>query len=239
VTYDLGRKAIIDLDSIEAQLIADCMESNMSLCTTLLVVNKHQMEMEEPSFTIHPIQRTVKALKPKYQRVGKTSQRSKDPAAPWPRARVNWCKQILIRMGRRPSEPGLDHFDKSKMPTLTPEQIGWWDETQRKCVIGGMAKNSTGDDVRNCVKFPRDINGNIDLVNGTYSEEHNSELKVKFEQEIRLCLGCAVVEKGNEVRGVRLLSFDYSGKTILTIKGWNARANTEIRHVKNLSSTTL
>jgi hypothetical protein len=57
-------------------------------------------------------------------------------------------------------------------------------------------------------------------------------LNVKYEKEVRLCLGCALVsdtQRGEE--GRRAVPFDYSGKVILSLKDWNARVATEIARI--------
>ena len=235
-----GKQPFIKLDSVEAQMAADCLESNMSLNITLLNVNKHREEIGADAYTMASIYRTCKALQPLYSRMKKVSQGSKDVAAPWSRARYNWVTQLLIRFGMMESviDPikGTikDCFNSAKMDSLNICQIAWWDETHRKCVINGA-----GREIEFTIKFKRDADGKLDVKNGKYSDEETFELKVKFGQEIRLCLGCSVkavkTDEGNTKVGVRLKPFDYSGKTILTIKDWNARTKDEIARVQNLS----
>ena len=55
-------------------------------------------------------------------------------------------------------------------------------------------------------------------------------MKVKFSDEIRLLLGVGL--KNNN--GVRMLLFDYTGKTILSIKDYEDMIQKEIRRVKAL-----
>jgi hypothetical protein len=60
-------------------------------------------------------------------------------------------------------------------------------------------------------------------------------LNVKYEKEIRFCLGCAMVTlpDGKETAR-RCKEYDYSGKTILSVKDYARRMEAEIRRVKNL-----
>jgi hypothetical protein len=74
------------------------------------------------------------------------------------------------------------------------------------------------------------------------------QLKVKYVNEARLCLGVATIPAiptddnttSNELEttkskvGVRLKPFVYSGKVILSIKDWNKKVAHEIHRVKNL-----
>jgi hypothetical protein len=50
------------------------------------------------------------------------------------------------------------------MDPLEQSQVVWWDETHKKCVIGGLQ----GGAATHFVRFPRDKNGRLDLDNGTY-----------------------------------------------------------------------
>jgi hypothetical protein len=61
-------------------------------------------------------------------------------------------------------------FDAKQMLKLTMAQVIWWDKTQKKCIIGGQQ----GGKATQFVRFPRDDNGKIDLVNGAYDESEVS-----------------------------------------------------------------
>jgi hypothetical protein len=60
---------------------------------------------------------------------------------------------------------------------------------------------------------------------------------VKYEKEIRLCLGCTLIEEKeeNDMEEGRIATpFDYSSKTILSIKDYSHRQRTEIDRVRQL-----
>jgi hypothetical protein len=82
-------------------------------------------------------------------------------------------------------------FDITKLKKLYKSQEGWWDETHKKCQIGGLG-NAT-----HAVQFPCDANGRLNLDEGTYDETEVMYLSVKYEKEVRLCLGCAITEDVN------------------------------------------
>jgi len=72
------------------------------------------------------------------------------------------------------------------------------------------------------LKFRRDINGKLDLNNGTYSEEEVTQMKCKYTDEIHMCLGAGVVTPlkdrvKQEQEGQRCEPFVYSAKTLLSI----------------------
>jgi hypothetical protein len=233
-----GRPAFIDLKSIEAQIIADAMESGFDAAKALLLVNKHCEEIGQESYTITPVQTCYRNLKPKFKKIKKRSQGFTDAKSPWCKARKNWYSQLLIRFGSLPEDEleklrdpatGLlpAWFDIEQLKKLHTSQVGWWDETHKKCQIGGMG-NAT-----HAVRFPRDANGRLDLEEGTYDETEITYLSVKYEKEVRLCLGCAVTKDtdGNE-KGRTAIPFDYSGKIILSILDYEKRKKTEIERVR-------
>ena len=101
-TGNWGRVPYIDVGSLEAQLVADCMEDCLSLKATLDIVNDSRQDMASECFTMSSIRTMVKALKPKVLKTTKIKQGKKDPDSAWARARVNWVQQLLIRFGRLP-----------------------------------------------------------------------------------------------------------------------------------------
>eukprot|EP00978_Attheya_sp_CCMP212_P008683 scaffold20425_cov45-Attheya_sp.AAC.1 len=124
------------------------------------------------------------------------------------------------------------------MVLIEKTQIAWWDETHRKCTIGGIAAGSIDFEVR----FPRDQNGKIDLSgNGKYNEKQKTIMKVKYEKEVRLSLGCGMVEINGtgEIVGKRAENYDYSGRIIITIKDTNVRRGLENNRVKALEGKVL
>ncbi|CAJ1934687.1 unnamed protein product [Cylindrotheca closterium] len=122
------------------------------------------------------------------------------------------------------SDQGLLH------KSLEISQIVFWDETHTKCVIGAGA----GRDF--VFVFPRDSNGNLNPDGGTYTDTKFKRLKVKYEKEVRLCLGCAAVQINgqDEYVGKRCVPFDYSGKTILSISDYKSKCQAEIQRVRAL-----
>jgi hypothetical protein len=67
-------------------------------------------------------------------------------------------------------------FDAKQMSKLKMAQAVWWDKKHKKCIIGGQQGRKT----TNFVRFPRDDNGKIDLVNGSYNESEVSFLNCQI-----------------------------------------------------------
>jgi hypothetical protein len=137
-----GRQPALATDSIEAQIVADCLESGFSISLTQWMVNQHRKETGEDSLTQSPIRHLMKRLKPSVRKVKKQAQGSSDPTSKWARARLGFNTQFLIRFGKLPEEefdkirernggtlPAC--FDPDKMEPLKPQQVAWWDVETR------------------------------------------------------------------------------------------------------------
>jgi hypothetical protein len=122
-------------------------------------------------------------------------------------------------------------FDIDKLKPLEVTQVAWFDECHKKCIIGGVANDRSNVVLR----FPRDENGKLCVGSGSYSNEDVIRMKVKYAKEGRFCFSCAIVEREGEQVGVRGDTFDYSGKTLLSISEYNKRINVEITRVKGLT----
>ena len=87
------------------------------------------------------------------------------------------------------------------------------------------------------LQFCRDDNGKLDQ-DGQY-ENATGVAKVKFPQEARASLGCAVVETllpvGNKI-GVRCQPFFYTGKWMINVHEWKDLESSEIQRVKSDTS---
>ena len=82
-----------------------------------------------------------------------------------------------------------DFFEEDKIPLhfsdaflegkhLNLQQVVFWDETHKKVHIGKGSKT-----VKSEVRFPRDSDNKIDLVNGTYAKR-STYLQVKYPEEV-------------------------------------------------------
>jgi hypothetical protein len=127
-----------------------------------------------------------------------------------------------------------DYWNRKKLTAINLLQIAWWDETQRHCKIGGVSGSN------NCYPtFPRNNEGLYDP-EGNYSSTTITQLKMKYQNEARFCLGVTAIKHndGNgmeELVGHQLIPFVYSNKVILSIKDWKKKEIHEISRIKKLS----
>ena len=138
-----GSKAKVTIASIEARMIADCLESGQSQRQALEIVNHHCHENNQPPLSRSVATRLLNEMQPKICNIVRKKQRSRDPDSKWSQARLNWVKHLLIYFGQLPSKPPdattdkiLEWFDSTKVGQLELSQVVWWDETHKKCVIG-------------------------------------------------------------------------------------------------------
>ena len=103
-------------------------------------------------------------------------------------------------------------YDPRKLTLLSRHQVAFWDETHPKVVIStGRIKHLPGKNVE--VKFPWNKEGIFDISSSDYAQPSETLVSVKYEDEIRLCLGVASVKMpcGTMV-GKRADLIDYTGK---------------------------
>jgi len=224
-----GRPPIIALDSEEAQIIADCIEDGLSPGSTTQAVNQRWEDADQDALTNSAVATCVRNVKPKMVPVQKLKQGSHDQESAWARARLRWVTQLSMVFGETKPGEVRDHlielglmaeggatpacFDPEQLTLVDRNKTVWWDETHRKCKIG----KGTGRKYQVQFRRNKDGSGKLDP-DGDYSEERLSFLKVKFEDEVRLCLGAGTVVENGAIVGKRAHPFDYSGKTIITIK---------------------
>ena len=237
------RPHLISLDSPEAQIVADGIESGLSMKRTWNNVNLHRQEGNLEMLSESSVISAYRRLKPKISKIRKRKQGSNDPTSSWSRARLEWTTQLLVRFGElrldelpRPLER---RFDRDQIGHLDLHQVVWWDETHRKCLIGGL---SASKDYH--IEFPRDSSGKIDPKNGEYAGKKISRLNVKYEKECRMGLGCAIVQpvdtNGLDLpcEGRRCELFDYTSKTLISITDYKKMVASEIARVRKCPSTS-
>jgi hypothetical protein len=88
--------------------------------------------------------------------------------------------------------------------------VVWWDKTHKKSTIGGLGHTSANRHYA----VPKEKFRKLDLLNGTYNETKIVDtLQVKYEKEVRMCLGVAVVKRINgTLEGVNATPFNIHQK---------------------------
>mmetsp|Transcript_41227 Transcript_41227/g.41858 ORF Transcript_41227/g.41858 Transcript_41227/m.41858 type:complete len:321 (-) Transcript_41227:11-973(-) len=127
---DGKRLPTFQLASIKSQIIDDAVESGLSVNKSLYLVNEHLAEEGRDLVSLS-----------------------------WSRAMVLWMTQLMVRMGLIDMQKKVNglvekRWDRDALDHLALDQIGWWDETYQKCLIGGIRK---GRDF--CLQFKRNEKG--------------------------------------------------------------------------------
>ena len=82
-----GRKVILENNSMEAQIIADNVESGLSSIACWAIVNQHLKEQLLPSLTLSSVYGCIHRMNPSFEKIGQIKQGSTDPNASNPKAR--------------------------------------------------------------------------------------------------------------------------------------------------------
>jgi hypothetical protein len=106
------------------------------------------------------------------------------------KAKLGWNNQLLARFGKLSSVqsdqlknekgvlPDCYSLGFQDMTKLDVNRTAWWKECHIKCNIGELRVKA-----EHHIKFWRDKNNKLDLVNGTYDDAEVHHVNVKYEQE--------------------------------------------------------
>ena len=120
-----------------------------------------------------------------------------------------------------------DGYKYNKLTPIHKEAVAWWNETYRDCCVHDL-----GGSVRHLWKFPRDAEGNYDE-EGEFNDDNVKQYTFKYNQQIRLSLGCAQRRDINgELVGCRLPPFDYTQKKMISVNGFNEKEKIEVARVR-------
>jgi len=228
----------IQRHSLEEQIIADTLEVGLGLQEAQHLVNEHRISCSQPLVGKTAVRTAYLALEPVRQAVQKDKQGNADPESDWARCRLNLVTQLAIRLGVHVWDattlgPPPEHFDVAALSPLEHTQIVFWDEMHTEQTIGFEAMGPTAE----CVRFPRNADGALHT--GGDISKPATQVTLKYPQESRVCLGCAVVDRpGQPLEGVRCEPFFYSGKWVVTRSDWAALEVVEIARVKALGPTS-
>ena len=249
-----GTKYIED-GSIDEQIVADFLEDGYGVDRTWRAVNTRRRKKGLVEVGRSVIVSTIKTLQAVQIPIVQVSQGCSDPYSTWAMAGFNQAKQMLVRLGtisppfNDPPMPPRDdlptnqvysnsdpkYFDASELGKLAATQIVFFDETHPKCEITSMARG-LGRRVVSRVK--KDKHGKVYLNEGSYQNTDPSTLKCKYDKEIRLLLGVAMVEyEDGSIEGKRVKPYSYTEKTILCESEWTTKLRSGILETKALQET--
>ena len=123
----------IRMDSHDAQIIADGIESSLSIQRGWKNINRHQTESNKELVSHSSIYYALRKMRPKMVNIKKRKQGSSEPDSNWAQARYAWTRQLLARFGkleeRYPQHGPIERrFDGDLQGKLSLNQVVWWDE---------------------------------------------------------------------------------------------------------------
>ena len=248
-----GQKPIIDIKSAEAQAIADLNESGQSPNTCHQVINEQREQLGLPLYTLAAIHGCIKNMNPRSIELAEEKQGSNDEKSPLCQARYLLAIQNAVVFGLKDADEFVKkfmeeksltevpaYFDKTKLKLIKKSDTTWFDETHI-VVMAGSSKKGRILKTKNRKKingFPRDKNGKFDPVHGTYAEVKISHMNVKYDNEVRLCLGMYMDQFSDGPDpiyiGKRCYPYDYTGKLILSPSDWDSKEVEEFIRVREL-----
>ena len=94
VNASTGRKVTIQVSLLKAQIVADVIESGLSIKPAWLLRNAHLQEEQLLSVTVSAVYSLIHRLNPLIFQIGTKKQGSLDPRTPNSKARFAWCLQL-------------------------------------------------------------------------------------------------------------------------------------------------
>jgi hypothetical protein len=241
ITYQGGRKEgsgrvpNLTIDSDDGQFVINLIEGGYGYRMATVTLNAKRIKERKLIVGPSSVLSLIQSLDHQSVPIVKLKQGNTDPTAAWSRARLNWCKQLAIRKNLIPSKVDVEHpewFDINKLHPLNVNQICYWDEMHRKCVIGEESQSGERK------IFYRDESGKVvkDKSQGKLTAAP-TVLNVKFTQEARYGFGCSLVKlPDGSVQGRRAIPYVYSGQWICSISDFKEAEAAEMIRVKSLAS---
>lgn len=226
-----GSNKLILPGSVDEQYICDLIENGVSVGIATLLLNEKRIEAGRDYVGLSAVHSAIERADPDISSVGKLKQGSFDKNSPWAKASYRWVKQLLIRLGKLPSDPSERCFDLSIIGKLVPQQIVSFDEKHVDCIIGQVSKYDLFNK-----RFRRDANDKLDK-NGTLRDPR-MEQSVKFKNQGRFLFGvCAIEAPGfgpnnPQFEGKATKNKDYTERTVVTLEDKEKFRGVEIAKVK-------
>jgi hypothetical protein len=122
-----GQNKLIQLDSVESQIIADCIENGWSITQTTHMVNHHRLQQNKTHVGRTAVYGAYLRLCPQVSSMAASKQGSSDIDSPWAKARLAWARQLGVRLGiwswQESLGPLPPTMDPSKLSKLKLAQI--------------------------------------------------------------------------------------------------------------------
>ena len=93
-------KATIRLDRSEAQILANGLESSLSVKRTWVNINRHRHDNGQELISQSCVLYALKSMRPRMVKIKKQKQGSNNPNSSWGQARHAWTSQLFARFGK-------------------------------------------------------------------------------------------------------------------------------------------
>ena len=218
------------LQEKDKQLICDFIESGISIRNSTLIFNAIRLREGLPEISRKLISNVIIKYKAIKRSVTKIPSGSFDKYSNWCKARKKWSLQLALRFGSIKWEdisdqPPPDEYNINKLDNIDITQVVWWDETHPKCKIGQDYINNKK------ISFPRNENNIVDINSGSY-DVHPTKMTAKYDKELRVSLGVAVVDIQSKIISKKPKEFWYTNKKIVTYSTFNRLIKCQINHIK-------
>ena len=214
------------------------MEQNLGFRNPTIMVNTHRAEEGKSVVCRSCVMNTFHQMGPVITKIKKRNQ-GNIYQEKWQLARYNQTKQFMIMLGWLTHDdlkkeylnaPIPHEYDPLHLPSITCEQIVWYDEMHIE--QEGGANGNGGYQVR----FHRDEEGKYSPSSPRLAPE-NRKTTFKYPEQARFCLGvCKVKLLNGSFEGRKCRVFDYTCKKIISIQDYEMKTRQEILRVKSLKS---
>ncbi|KAF0709298.1 hypothetical protein AaE_012918 [Aphanomyces astaci] len=131
-----GLNKLIELSSIESDLIEDCMEWGWGLRETTHMVNQLRLSLNRMHVETSAMYSAYLRMNPVVISIGALKQGNVDASLAWAKARLGWAQQLATRFGiwSWDADSVVDcppYLDATCVTALEPSQIVSWDETHK------------------------------------------------------------------------------------------------------------
>ena len=237
-----GRKALIEDETPQADVVYRSMESGLSLGNTLILVNQWRRLRSMGPLSYGALQRFVQESKVMVLERRQTKKSGKqDKTSMWATARCAFCQQLDRQVNKalriRSAAHGTrgadyvadeDGDDEEQAKLECPfylDGVGYFDEHHREVRFGHPSKFE--------VRIRRDKSGRCSASGELPPRKPTTT--VKYPDEARGCFGCCIrTNRIGDKEGVRLPVFNYTGQWLYGIKRWGEEFEKERLRVINM-----
>eukprot|EP01049_Picozoa_sp_SAG25_P000793 SAG25_NODE_29_length_20738_cov_25.829546_7_plen_726_part_00 len=232
------------LAAVEQTIIADCLTSAFGLSQTTAQVNCFRAKKEKRrlgrDLTAEELKKcevgreTVRRWARRqdgdcHRRQGKKSG-TDDRDSKWAKACLAQAKQqqVQLKAGAGDSVARRKCTNEGWTP-IALEQISWWDERHRKCILGCASTYEW--------RFPVDPQHpecRLKLCDGGVLPDPLPYTTAKYLSEARKSLGVMMREEGGEMVGVRQAPFTYNNQIMVGLDAYRKAVKAEVKRVETL-----